>query len=60
MTNRKKISDFLIDHKVSMIDKETVTVLESAGEIVWVVGYRIDDRFKVKPTNKQVLLITLV
>jgi tRNA(Ile)-lysidine synthase len=60
MTGRKKISDFLIDQKVSLVDKGAVSVLESAGEIAWVVGYRIDDRFKVKPTTKQVLLITLV
>jgi len=59
MTGRKKISDFLVDQKVSLVDKRAVSVLESAGEIAWVVGYRIDDRFKVKPTTEHVLLITL-
>jgi tRNA(Ile)-lysidine synthase len=59
MTGRKKISDFLIDQKVSLVDKGAVSVLESAGEIAWVVGYRIDDRFKVKPTTEHVLRIAL-
>ena len=46
MDHRKKLSDFLVDSKISMTDKEDVTVLESGGEIAWVVGYRIDNRFK--------------
>lgn len=60
MTGRKKISDFLVDQKVSLADKGAVSVLESAGEIAWVVGYRIDDRFKVKPTTEHVLRIALI
>lgn len=59
MTHRKKISDFLIDRKISVGVKDAVTVLESAGEIVWVVGHRIDDRFKLTSDTKRALRFLL-
>ncbi|MBT1702197.1 tRNA lysidine(34) synthetase TilS [Chryseosolibacter indicus] len=57
MENSKKISDLLIDSKIALPDKEKITVIESRGEIVWVVGMRIHDRFKVTGTTKRVLLL---
>ena len=60
MTNRKKISDFLIDEKVSLADKDSVTVLEAKAEIIWLVGHRIDNRFKVTESTRQVLYFQLL
>ena len=57
MRKKKKIARFLIDQKLSKPDKEAVLVLESAGKIVWVVGHRIDDRFKCMDDRKEVLWI---
>ena len=54
MNHRKKLSDFLINEKISVIDKEFLTIIASQSEIVWVVGHRIDDRFKVTSETKQV------
>jgi tRNA(Ile)-lysidine synthase len=59
MEHRKKVSDFLIDNKVSVSDKDVVTVLESNGEIIWVVGYRIDNRFKITPKTTSAVLFSL-
>jgi tRNA(Ile)-lysidine synthase len=59
MDHKRKLSDFLIDNKVSLTDKHTVTVLESAGEIAWVVGYRIDNRFKITPQTRSVLAFSI-
>jgi len=59
MTHRKKISDFLIDRKISLGEKDSVTVLESEGEIVWVVGHRIDNRFKLTSETKRALSFLL-
>ncbi|MBK5278278.1 MAG: tRNA lysidine(34) synthetase TilS, partial [Bacteroidia bacterium] len=55
MEHHKKLSDFLIDQKVSIADKDILTVLESNGEIVWVVGHRVDNRFKITPQTKHAL-----
>ncbi|MBK7652033.1 MAG: tRNA lysidine(34) synthetase TilS [Flammeovirgaceae bacterium] len=59
MEHRKKISDFLIDQKISVTEKDSITVLESAGDILWVVGQRIDNRYKLMPTTQQALSITI-
>lgn len=53
----KKVSDFLIDLKMPFNAKADVTVLESAGEIVWIVGFRISDRFKITDETKTVLVV---
>ncbi|MEM9416792.1 MAG: tRNA lysidine(34) synthetase TilS [Bacteroidota bacterium] len=54
MQHRKKLSDFLIDNKVPRLHKAQVWVVTSEEKIVWVVGYRIDDRFKITNHTQQV------
>lgn len=58
MTGKRKVSDFLIDNKVSMAEKERQFVLLSGDEIVWVVGRRIDDRYRLTQDTDTVLRIT--
>jgi len=58
MKNRKKISDFLIDAKISITEKQNVLVLENGdGEIVWLIGYRVGDGFKIVNNTMSVILI---
>ncbi|WP_235114890.1 tRNA lysidine(34) synthetase TilS [Cyclobacterium qasimii] len=57
MQHFKKVSDYLIDNKVPLIKKDKVKVLCSKGKIVWLVGFRIDDRFKVRPTTRKVFYL---
>ena len=59
MDHTKKVSDFLIDSKIAVSDKDHVTVVESAGQIIWVAGYRMDNRFKITERTKSALLLQL-
>ena len=59
MTGKKKLSKFFKDQKISVDQKETIWLLLSKGEIVWVVNHRLDDRFKVTTNTKEILRIKL-
>jgi len=57
MDNYKKVSDFLIDQKVSLVDKDNVYVLVSGDDIIWIIGYRIDNRYRIIKDSKKYLVV---
>jgi len=54
MKNFKKVSDFLTDEKISAASKKNQLVLTNRNNIVWVVGLRIDDRYKINSQTKEI------
>ncbi|MBW6459249.1 MAG: tRNA lysidine(34) synthetase TilS [Bacteroidales bacterium] len=59
MSGRKKISDFFTDQKYSIPEKEKSWLLCSGPDIVWIIGHRIDDRYKITGETERVLEIDL-
>ena len=59
LNGKKKLSKFFKDEKLSLIEKENSWLLCSNNEIVWVIGKRLDNRFKVSKTTSTILKIKL-
>jgi tRNA(Ile)-lysidine synthase len=57
MSGNMKISDFLINQKVSLLDKKDILVLASKNNILWVCGMRINDKFKITPSTTRFLKV---
>jgi tRNA(Ile)-lysidine synthase len=59
MKKKKKLNRFLIDQKLPATEKEKVWVIESNQRIIWIVGYRIDERVKITEATKNVIRLSL-
>ncbi len=57
MNRKKKLSDYLTDRKLSRLEKEKIMVLESAGQVIWIIGERIDNRFRITESTRKALII---
>lgn len=59
MEGTMKISDYLINNKISIIDKKNIIVLTDKVNILWVCGHRINNDFKVKKNSEKLLKMTV-
>lgn len=59
MDQLKKVSDFFIDLKVPVPLKNQAWILASGKNIVWIMGMRIDDRYKISPETKRILKLRI-
>jgi len=60
MNGFKKISDFFIDSKLSLPEKEHVWILANGEQVVWIIGHRLDDRYKITPSTQNILRLDMV
>ncbi len=59
MKGNKKLSDFFIDQKFSIQEKENTWLLCSGSKIIWVVGHRMDDRVKITDETTKIYRLEL-
>ncbi len=60
MNHSKKVSDFFIDQKVNRLDKNRSWILASGEQIVWIIGQRLDQRFRVTSDTKYILEVKVI
>ena len=61
MKTRKKLSDFFVGQKIPLVDKTKIPILLNGnGDIIWVAGYRPDNRYKISAKTKKVTIFELV
>jgi tRNA(Ile)-lysidine synthase len=59
MKGMKKLSDYFVDEKFSLPEKERTWLLTNGEEVVWIVGNRLDERYKVTDETKNLLIVTV-
>ena len=60
MKGKKKVSDYFSDKKFSLFDKEKTWLLCSGQDVIWIVGERTDNRYRIEKTTKRVLKLKFI
>ena len=58
-TARKKLQDYMVDTKIPLTQRDEVPLVADGNHIMWIVGYRISEYYKVTDTTRQILEITI-
>tara|TARA_B100001175_G_scaffold311279_1_gene315488 strand:- start:306 stop:1595 length:1290 start_codon:yes stop_codon:yes gene_type:complete len=59
MNGKQKISDYFINNKFSLKDKEDTWLLCDAEKVVWIIGHRSDNRYRIDPGTKNIYVVSL-
>lgn len=60
MNHKQKLSDFFVQQKVPLHQKKQIPILINGNqEVVWIGGFRLDNRYKVHPDSKKVVIFEL-
>ncbi|MDI1472408.1 MAG: tRNA lysidine(34) synthetase TilS [Thermodesulfovibrio sp.] len=57
---KKKLQDFFVDEKIPRDERDLIPIIENSGEIVFIAGYRLDDRYKIEHNTKRCLKIKVI
>ena len=60
MTHFKKLSDFFTDNKLSLIEKESVWLVVSGNDIVWIINHRIDNRYRITEETQKIFILAFM
>jgi tRNA(Ile)-lysidine synthase len=60
MTHLKKVGEFMLDSRIPRSWRDRIPVICNINQVLWIAGYRIDERVKVTPDSKQVINIQMV
>ena len=59
MQQKKKLSDFFIDNKFSILEKENTWLLCSGNDIIWIIGHRVDNRFRITDETRELVIFEM-
>ncbi|MGA0558345.1 tRNA lysidine(34) synthetase TilS [Larkinella sp. VNQ87] len=57
LSGSQSVGDFFTNRKISLTERQSAWVLESGGQIAWLIGYRLDDRFRITDQTRNFLII---
>ena len=60
MSGHKKLKDFFIDQKIAKEKRDKLALILDGETIIWVVGYRISENYKVRSNTKNILVLEYI